>query len=142
MLVANPAAPGDDRRGQDRCVIEPTVERKVRAAVRRVDRLAVQGAAEIGRHADVVGDAIADAVAAGHTPGQIVEVAATYEEPILAALARFESQYGDIVTEYFETLLRLANVPPWRILYGPVLPPTIGPWQRPATPRSIGYPAI
>src|ERR1051326_2880882 len=55
-----------------------------------------------------------------------VEVAATYEEPLLTALARFEAQYGEIITEYFETLLRLANVPPWRILYGPVLPPTIG----------------
>jgi hypothetical protein len=55
-----------------------------------------------------------------------VEVAATYEEPLSAALARFEAQYGEIVTEYFETLLRLANVPPWWILYGPVLPPTIG----------------
>jgi hypothetical protein len=55
-----------------------------------------------------------------------VEVAATYEEPLLAALARFEAQYGEIVTDYLETLLRLANVPPWWILFGPVLPPTIG----------------
>jgi len=55
-----------------------------------------------------------------------VEVATGYEEPLLAALARFEAQYGEIVPDYFDTLLRLANVPPWRILYGPVLPPTRG----------------
>jgi len=71
-----------------------------------------------------------------------VEVAATYEGPLLAALARFEAQYGEIVTEYFETLLRLANVPPWWILYGPVLPPTIGLLRPQATLQSTGSQAI
>jgi hypothetical protein len=59
-----------------------------------------------------------------------VEVATRYEEPLLAALARFEAQYGEVVPDSFDTLLRLANVPPWRILYGPVLPPTIGLFAR------------
>lgn len=59
------------------------------------------------------------------------QLATRYEEPLLAALARFEAQYGEVVTEYFETLLRLANVPPWWILYGPVLPPRIGPLATP-----------
>src|SRR5204863_3993497 len=53
-------------------IVESPVGRESRPAVGRVDGLAVQGAAEIGRHADVVGDAVADAVAAGHAPGQIV----------------------------------------------------------------------
>jgi hypothetical protein len=60
-----------------------------------------------------------------------VEVATRYEEPLLAALARFEAQYGEIVPDYFDTLLRLANVPPWRVLYGPVLSPTRGLFANP-----------
>lgn len=60
-----------------------------------------------------------------------VQLATRYEEPLSAALARFEAQYGEVLTEYFETLLRLANVPPWWILYGPVLPPTRGPLATP-----------
>src|SRR5262249_872390 len=43
-----------------------------RPAVRRVDGLPAKRAAEIGCDADVVGDAIAEAVAAANTPGQVV----------------------------------------------------------------------
>jgi hypothetical protein len=72
MLVADFGAPGRDRRCPDKRVVQRPVGREERPAVRRVNRLAAERAAEIGRDADVVADLIAEAVAGGRAPRQIV----------------------------------------------------------------------
>src|SRR6266403_3673320 len=72
VLVAGFGAPGEDRLGQYRRVVERAVSAEGRAAVGGVDRLPGERATEIGRDANVVRDAVAETVAATGAPGQIV----------------------------------------------------------------------
>src|SRR5947207_15467303 len=72
MLVADFASPRGDRRRADERIVERPVSAEERSTIRGVDGLTPKPAAEIGRDTDIVGDAVAETVAAPDAPGQIV----------------------------------------------------------------------
>src|SRR5438270_4813620 len=72
MLVADFASPRGDRRRADERIVERPVSAEERSTIRGVDGLPPKPAAEIGRDTDIVGDAVAETVAAADAPRQIV----------------------------------------------------------------------
>src|SRR5438067_9422672 len=72
MLVTDFGTPGDNRGRADERIIERPVSAEERSTIRGVDGLPPKPAAEIGRDTDIVGDAVAETVAAADAPRQIV----------------------------------------------------------------------